>query len=407
MDSVSVAKNYVSGRERFAGFGVDTEKALEVLGHVRLSLHCRRETAGDSVDSWDAGSLRELREDLHEAFALIPGRHRFGLRAVHAESPAAGLVERNALEPAHFRGWIEWAKREDLKLDFSAACYGHPQAASGFTLSHLEKDVRRFWIEHVRRCRKISASIGREQKTSCIHTLMVPDGSAGRPPFDRWTRRELLRESLDEIFDIEHSPTQMKDALESRPAGNGNESSAVASHEFCVGYAMSRGKLLSLDLGSGLSAESAADQVSAILQFSDEFLVRVPRDVPSEDERADRRDNGTLSLARESVRSRAPDRIHLGLEDPGAGPGRVRRWAAGARAMLNTLLVALLEQEGGLDGTEVKADDAGRRALEEDFRSLPFGAVWDQYCLTSGVPPTSKWRQDLSEREKRPRPKRP
>jgi len=400
MDSISVAKNYASGRERFAGLGVDTEKVLEALGRVQLSLHCREEAAGER------GSIRELREELHEAFTLIPGRHRFGLRAVHAESPM-GLVERNALELAHFRGWIEWAKREGLKLDFSAACYGHPQGASGFTLSHMEKDVRRFWIEHVRRCRKISASVGREQKTPCIHTLHVPDGSAGGDSFDRWTRRELLRESLDEIFDTEHSPTQMKDALESRPAGAGNEASTVASHEFCVGYAMSRGKLLSLDLGRGLTAESAADQVSALLQFSDEILIRVPWDDPRGDIRADHHDDGTLALAHESVRGRAPDRVHLGLEDPGAGPGRVRRWSAGARAILNTLLVAFLEHEGGLHGMEVKADDTGRRALEEEFRDLPFGVVWDQYCLRSGVPTTSRWRQELSEFEKRPRPKRP
>lgn len=265
MDSASIAKNYAAGRERFAGFGIDTEKALAALGRIQISLHCRQPAASAFGSAGEPGSVRDLREDLHEAFAMIPGRHRFGLSAVHAESPA-GLAERDALEPSHFRGWMEWAKREGLKLDFSAACYGNPQAASGFTLSHLEKDIRRFWIEHVRRCRKISASIGREQKTPCIHTLRVPDGSTGGPTFDRWTRREVLRESLDEIFDAEHSLSQMKDALESGPAEKRDKTFAVASHEFCLGYAMSRGKLLSLDFGPGLSAGFEADQVSALLQ---------------------------------------------------------------------------------------------------------------------------------------------
>jgi L-rhamnose isomerase len=401
MDSESIEKNYASSQERYAGLGVDTEKALAALGRIPLSLHCRPEADGTAGKP---GNIRELREDLHEAFALIPSRHRFGLSAVHAESPE-GLVERNALEPSHFRGWVAWAKQEGHKLDFSAACYGHPLAASGFTLSHREKDVRRFWIEHVRRCRKISASIGRELKTPCIHTLRVPDGSAGGTLFDRWTMRELLRESLNEIFDAEHSPSQMKDALESRPTETGHEAFAVASHEFCMGYAMSRGKLLSLN--SGLPAGSAADQISAVLQFSDKILIRVTRDVPWDDTRVASPGDGALALAREIVRGGSPDRVHIGLEDLDAGPHRAGSWVAGAREMLKTLLVALLEHEGRLRELEERGDDAGRRGLAEEFRGLPFAAVWDHYCLRSGVPPSAKWRREISEYEKRARTKRP
>jgi L-rhamnose isomerase len=388
MDSASIEKNYASSRERYAELGVDTEKALTVLGRIPLSLVCRQEADRASGTTGEHGNIRELREDLHKAFTLIPGRHRLGLHALHSEAPE-GFVERNALEPSHFRGWVEWAKLESLKLDFSAACYGHPLAASGFTLSHREKDVRRFWIEHVRRCRKISASIGRELKAPCVHALWVPDGS-GDIPFDRWTRRELLRESLDEIFDTEHSPSQMKDALESRPTGNGNKAFAVATHEFCIGYSMSRGKILSLNLGRGLPARCAADQISAVLQFSDEILIRVSQDFPWNDTRADIPDDGTLALAREIVCGGALDRIHIGLEDPDAGPNRVETWAAGARAILRTLLVALLEHEGRFRELEDRSDHAGRRALAEEFRGLPFGDVWDQCCLRSGVPPSTR-----------------
>jgi L-rhamnose isomerase len=403
-DSALVEKYYASSREHYAAHGVDTENALAALGRVPLSLHCRQEADGASGTAGEPENIRELREDLHEAFTLIPGRHRLGLRAVHAESPE-GPVEPNALEPSHFRGWVEWAKQEGLKLDFSAACTGHPMAASGFTLSHGEKEVRRFWIEHVRRCRKISASIGRELKTPCIHTLHVPDGFTGNAPFDRWTRRELLRDSLDEIFDTEHSPSQMKDALESRPAGT--DGLAVASHEFCMGYAMSRGKLLSLNLGHSLSAASAADKISAVLQFSDEVLVRVSGDGPWEDSRTGAPDKGALAMAREIVRGGAFDRVHIGLEDPGAGLYRVGAWAAGARAMLKTLLLALLEGESGSRELEEKGDDDGRRAVAEEFRRLPFGSVWDQYCLRSGVLASAKWRQAVSEYEKRALSERP
>ncbi len=395
-DSVFIEKSYASSRERYAALGVDTEKALGVLGRVSLSLHCRRH-AGDAPGvAEEPVDIRTLREDLHEAFSLIPGPHRLGLSAVHAES-SEGAVERNALEPAHFRGWVEWAKQEGLKLDLSAACTGHPQAASGFSLSHREKEVRRFWIEHVRRCRKISASIGRELKAPCFHTLYIPDSFAAGARFDKWARREQLRDSLDEIFESEHSLSQMRDALESRP--DGSERFAVATPEFCMAFAMSRGKLIGLSLGRDLSAVSAADKVSAILQFSDEILVRFSGEVAWEDSRSGAPDGGTLALAREIVRGGALDLAHIGVEDPGAGPYRVGAWAAGARAMLKTLLLALLEDASGRSEREDKGG--------EQLRRLPFGSVWDEHCLRSGVPPEAKWRKDVSEYEGRARAGRP
>lgn len=395
-DSALIEKNYASIRERYAGLGIDTEKALEALGGVAISLQCRPET--DRADA-GRGSIVELREDLHEAFRHIPARRRLGLCAVHAEGVEAP-PERNVIEPSHFRGWVEWAKQEGLKLDFAAACYGHPLAASGFTLSHPEKDVRRFWIEHVRRSRKIGAFIGRELKAPCIHALFVPDGSAGEAPFDRWGRRELLRESLEEIFETRHSPSQMKDALEFRPAGD--DAFRVASLDFCMGYAMSRGTLLSLGLGRGLSAASAADRISALLQFSEEVLIRVSGDVPWEDARAGLPDDGALALAREIIRGGASDRVHIGMEDPGAGPFRAGAWAAGGRAMLKTLLVALLENEAGPPGQE-ETGDARRREIAEGLRGLPLAAVWDQHCLRAGVPPSARWRPEVAGYEKRKR----
>ncbi len=399
-DSALIEEHYASSRERYAALGIDTEKALAALGRIPISLQCRPEP--DTPDAARAG-IPGLREDLHEALRLIPAPHRLGLCAVHAES-TDGPPERNVLEPAHFRRWVEWAKQEGVKLDLSAACYGHPLAVSGFTLSHPEKDVRRFWIEHVRRSRKISAFIGRELKTPCIHALHIPDGSAGGAPFDRWARRELLRESLDEIFEAEHSPSQMKDALEFRPAGD--EAFLVASMDFCMGYAMSRGKLLGLSLGRSLSADSAADRISALLQFSDEVLVRLSGDAPWEDARNGLPDDGTLALAREIIRGGASERVHIGLEDSGSGPFRAGAWAAGGRAMLKTLLIALLEHEAGpLPGPEAKGD-AGR-PLAEALRGLPFKAVWDQHCLRSGVPPSAKWRAEVAGYENRKRGHQP
>lgn len=393
MESAAIEKGYSSARERYARLEVDTDRALDTLRACALSLHSRRPGQGGRAP----GAVEALREDLHQAFALVPGRHRLVLDALAAE-PGGPALERNALEPAHFRGWLEWAKREGHRLDFRAACYGHPMAGSGFTLSHREKDVRKFWIEHVRRCRKISAFLGRELKAPCLHTLWVPDGAAAAA-FDRWAHRELLLESLDEIYEPEHSPSQMRDALESRPLPDGDEALRVASYEFMMGYAMNRNKLVGLDLGRLDAAGPAADKVSAVLQFSDEVILFVSRSVPWDDARADILDAGMPALAREIVRGGALSRVRISLDD--AGTSRVGSWTAAARATLMALLVGLLEPEARVRELEARGDEAGLRALAAELEALPYRSVWDYHCLRAGVPPSGRWRQAISDHEKR------
>lgn len=411
-----IEKNYELSREQFSQIGVDTEKALEKFKTISLSIHCWQ---GDDVAGFEKGegkpagggilvtgnypgkarNIEELKADLQQAFALIPGSHRLNLHAIYGDF-GGKTVERNEIEPEHFRSWVDWAKKENLKLDFNSTCFSHPKANSGYTLSSRERDIRKFWIEHVKRCRKISAFMGRELRNPCLHNLWIPDGSKDIP-VDRWTPRTLLKESLNEIFAIEYSPSQMKDSLESKLFGIGSESYVVGSHEFYLGYAISRGKMVCLDLGHYHPTESVADKISAILQYSDEILLHLSRPVRWDSDHVVILNDDIREVTREIVRSRSLEKIHLSLDFFDASMNRIGAWVIGARATLKGLLMALLEPEEKLKETESSHNHFKRLALLEELNTLPFGSVWDYYCLRANVPPSHAWIKEVENYEKR------
>ena len=285
-------KAYRDARDRYAALGVSTDEALERLGRISLSLHCWQ---GDDVGGFEpreqglegsgiqvtgrypgkARTLAELRQDLQQAFALIPGSHRLNLHAMYGDF-GGGPVDRDGIDPLHFQSWRDWAAREGLKLDFNATCFAHPLADSGFTLSHRDPSIREFWIEHVRRCRAISDTLGEAQSSACVHNLWIPDG-AKDITIDRLLHRRLLKESLDRIYSVEYTASRVKDALESKLFGIGSESFVVGSHEFYMGYALTSGKMICLDTGHFHPTESVADKISALLVFADELLLHVSR----------------------------------------------------------------------------------------------------------------------------------
>jgi L-rhamnose isomerase len=416
MDPIAIEKAYALSREKYADLGVDTDKAISRLQSVPLSIHCWQ---GDDVGGFEpsaaglngsglqvtgsypgkARNVQELRSDLHQAFALIPGRHRLNLHAMYGEF-GGKPVERNEIEPGHFRGWVEWAKQEGLKLDFNATCFAHPKAAAGFTLSSKDPGIRRFWIDHVRLCRKIAAYLGRELQASSIHNLWIPDGSKD-VPVDRWTYRALLKKSLDEIFETEYSPLQMKDSLESKLFGIGSESFVVGSHEFYLGYAFTKGKLVCLDLGHFHPTESVADKISAVLQFSDEILLHVSRGVRWDSDHVVLLNDDIRALAEEIVRGQALDRTHIALDYFDASMNRVGAWVLGARATLRGLLIALLEPRETLQELDGEGRVLARLAALEELKSMPFGPVWDYFCLKNGVPPADFWLREIEAYEKK------
>ncbi len=415
MDSLAVEKAYASSRGRYAEAGVDVEAALRSLRTISLSLPCwqaddvrgyeRRDEPDKTGGIHPTGNypgrprhLGELRQDLAKAFSLIPGSHRLNLHAMYGEF-GSRQVERNEIEPGHFKSWIAWAKQEKLKLDFNATCFAHPRADSGFTLSSRDKTVRRFWVEHVRCCRKIASFFGREQKNPCLHNLWIPDGSKDAP-VDRWTHRAVLKESLDEIFKVEYSSSTMKDSLESKLFGIGSESYVVGSHEFYLGYAAHKKKMVCLDLGHFHPTESIADKLSALLPFFDELLLHLSRPVRWDSDHVVILNEELRSVAEEIVRGRALGRVHLALDSFDASMNRVGALVLGARATLKAFLLALLQPLDRLMELEVSGNHFGRLAVLEESKSLPSGAVWDYYCLSADVPPSDAWIREADAYEK-------
>jgi L-rhamnose isomerase len=414
MDSAKIEKTYQLARERYSQFGVNSEKALEILEDVSLSLHCWQ---GDDLGGFErpdsrltgggiqvtgrypgrARTIDELRMDLKKAYSLIPGRHRLNLHAMYGDF-GGKPVERNEISVEHFKGWIDWAKQEGLKLDFNPTCFSHPRADSGFTLSSKDKEIREFWIEHVKRCREISASMGRKLQSPCIHNLWIPDGTKDIP-VDRWTHRSLLRESLDEIYAVEYKPFEMKDSMESKLFGIGSESFVVGSHEFYMGYALSRGKMLCLDLGHFHPTESVADKISSTLQFSEELLLHISRGVRWDSDHVVILNDEVKSLAEEIVRSDCLDRVHIALDFFDASMNRIGAWVIGARATLKGLLWALLEPKERLREAENSGNNFARLALMEEFKTMPFGSVWDYHCLRMNVPVGESWMEDIKRYE--------
>jgi L-rhamnose isomerase len=400
-----VERSFALARERYSELGVDVDRALERLSGVSVSIHCWQgddlggfETAGGepggglAVTGRYPGKARtgdELRDDLDAALSLIPGRHRLNLHAIYAET-GGRPVERDALEPAHFRGWIDWARQRRLGMDFNPTFFAHPLADDGYTLSHPDPGVRRFWVGHGVACRRIGAAIGRALGKPCVTNVWVPDGSKDTP-VDRKGPRERLAGSLDAVFAEPIDPGLNRDAVEGKLFGLGSESYVVGSHEFYLGYAVARRKMLCLDAGHYHPTEVVSDKVSAVLAWLDEVLLHVSRGVRWDSDHVVTLNDELLAIAQEVVRGGYLGRVHLGLDFFDASINRVAAWVIGTRNMLRALLVALLEPTTALREREASADLTARLALLEELKTLPFGAVWDFHCLASGVPVGSAW----------------
>jgi L-rhamnose isomerase len=407
-------QSYNLARDQYAALGIDTERALEALRAIRISLHCWQ---GDDVGGFESpagltgggiqatgnypGRARnpdELRSDLDQALRLIPGRHRLNLHAIYADY-AGKNIDRDALLPEHFESWIAWAQERGLGLDFNPTFFSHPKAASGFTLAHRDPAIRRFWVQHGIACRKIGAHFGQQLGTPCVTNVWIPDGYKDTP-IDRKGPRELLRQSLDEIFTEPLDPRHNLDAVESKLFGLGSESYVVGSHEFYLGYAIKNQKLLCLDSGHFHPTETIADKISSVLQWLPEILLHVSRGVRWDSDHVVILSDELRAIAEEIVRGDYLPRVHIGLDFFDASINRVAAWVIGARALLKALLLALLEPIDQLQQYEASGDYTRRLALLEETKSLPFGAVWDYYCQQQNAPIGPHWLDDVAEYER-------
>jgi L-rhamnose isomerase len=397
---------YQAAREAYATLGVDTEKALETLGSTPISVHCWQ---GDDVGGFESASAgdpggglavtgnypgrartpNELRADLEKVFSLVPGKHRLNLHAFYLETGGQN-VDRDQIETKHFQAWIDWAKSLGIGMDFNPTCFAHPKAADGFTLAHRDKGIREFWIEHAKRCRKIGADIGRALGSTCVTNVWIPDGYKDLP-IDRVAPRQRLIESLDAIFAEKLPEKDEIDAVECKLFGIGSESYTAGSHEFYLGYAVSRQKAVCLDAGHFHPTETLADKISSVLLFVPRLLLHVSRGVRWDSDHVVILDDPTRAVMEELVRGDLLGRTSIGLDYFDASINRVAAWIIGVRATQKALLLALLEPSSQLRQAETRGNFTARLALLEEAKSLPWGAVWDEFCQRNNVPAGAAW----------------
>lgn len=412
--SSAIERAYDLARERYAALGVDTEAALKSVARIPISLHCWQ---GDDVGGFErsgeqlggglavtgnypgkAQTVDELRSDLQQALDLIPGRHRVNLHAIYGEF-SGRAVQRDEIGPEHFRGWIDWARAQGLGLDFNPTFFAHEKAADGFTLSHQDPAIRAYWISHGIACREIGATMGRALASACVTNFWIPDGYKDTPA-NRTAPRERLAESLDTIFSRSIDVRQNLDAVESKLFGIGSECYVVGSHEFYLGYAITRSKLLCLDTGHFHPTELVSDKISAVLKYVPGLLLHVSRGVRWDSDHVVTLTDELLAIAQELVRGKFLDRVHIGLDFFDASINRVAAWVVGTRNVIKALLIAVLEPTESLEQMESTGDFTARLALQEELKSLPHGAVWDYYCLKSDVPVGFEWLDAVREYER-------
>jgi L-rhamnose isomerase len=400
----SIERAYQLAREAFSAVGVDVEAAIGRLDRIPISLHCWQ---GDDVRGFEnpdgplTGGIQstgnhpgrartpdELRADAELAMAQIPGPKRFNLHAIYLDTERR--VARNEIRPEHFQRWVDWAKARGIGLDFNPSCFSHALSEDGLTLSHPDPAIRRFWIEHCQACRTVSAHFGRALGTPSVMNIWVPDGSKDQP-LDRFGPRRRLIESLDEVIAAPLPREHHRDAVEGKLFGIGAEAYTVGSHELYLAYAISRKIMLCLDAGHFHPTELISDKLSAVLPFIDGMLLHVTRPVRWDSDHVVLLDDETQAISNELVRGGVLDRVHIGLDFFDASINRVAAWVIGTRNMRKALLRSLLEPSAAIREAEARGDTTARLAWFEEQKSMPWGAVWDYYCESRGVPVGLGW----------------
>ena len=390
---------YSQAKEMYADVGIDTEAALFALDDIAISLQCWQ---GDDVRGFEglptgasgggivstgnhpgrAKNAGELRTMLDKALKLIPGRAKLSLHAMYGDVAGA---ERDAIEPKHYKAWVDWARKRGVGLDFNPTLFAHPKAADGLTLSHPDKSIRDFWIEHVRRCRKIAAFFGLSLGQTCVMNLWLPDGFKDNPA-DQLSPRRRLEDSLDIIFHDHYDPTCLLDSVESKLFGIGLEGYTVGSHEFYFGYAIKNGLALCLDAGHFHPTETISSKISTVALYVPKILLHVSRPMRWDSDHVVLLDDELLAITREVIRHGLLDRVHIGLDYFDGSIDRVTAWAIGARNVRKALLIALLEPYRMLQRAEEKFDFTQRLIITEEIKTLPWQCVWDEYCERKNVP---------------------
>lgn len=408
---MNIEQRYALAKEKYLELGVDTDAVLKQLAEVKISMHVWQGddvqgflsdgalTGGISVTGNHPGKATnptQLRQDLEKAYSMIPGKHKLNLHAMYLDTEED--VDLNEIEPRHFEKWVTWAKEQGLGLDFNPTFFSHPMFKEGFTLASPDEDVRSFWIEHGKRSRKIAEYFGRETGQVAVNNFWIPDGYKDNP-IDRFSPRQRLMTALDEIFAEELDNNYTLDAVESKLFGLGAEAYTVGSHEFYMGYGLTRNKLVCLDAGHFHPTEVISNKLSSLALFSEGILLHVSRPVRWDSDHVVIMDDELQEIGKELVRNDLLKKTHIGLDFFDATINRVAAWTIGTRNTIKAILKAMLEPTEYLKAVELKGDFTTRLALTEELKDFPFADVWNYYCEQQGVPVGLDWLKEAQKYE--------
>lgn len=409
----TVEERYQDAKARYAEIGVDTDAALKKLQDVKISMHCWQgddvkgflnpdgELTGGIMATGDypgaAHTPEQLRQDIEKAFSLIPGNHKLNLHAIYLDTDEP--VDLNEIEPKHFEKWAAWASEQGVGLDFNPTFFSHPMMKDGMTLAHPDQDVRDFWIEHGKRSRKIAEYLGKETGQTCINNFWMPDGMKDNP-IDRYSPRKRMMESLDEIFTEELNEEYTQEAVESKLFGLGAEAYTVGSHEFYMGYGLTRDKLICLDAGHFHPTEVISNKLSSLALFSKGIMLHVSRPVRWDSDHVVIMDDELQEIGKEIVRNDLLAKTNIGLDFFDATINRVAAWVVGTRNTQKALLKAMLEPIEDLKAMELELDYTKRMALTEELKDFPYADVWNYFCEQNDAPVGMNWYEEVMNYER-------
>ena len=390
---------YEEAKKIYSALGIDTEKALDTLKDVTVSVHCWQ---GDDVVGFDskeslsggiqttgnypgkATSPEELMADLDKAFSLVPGKKKLNLHACYAIWDESGFADRDALEPRHFKKWVEYAKERNMGIDFNPTYFSHPMVKDGLTLSSPDEEVREFWVKHGIQCLKISEYFANETGIPCVMNIWIPDGYKDIPA-DRYSPRARFKKSLDEILATPYDKSKVYVTLESKVFGIGLESYTVGSAEFTLSYSTKNNITPLMDNGHYHPTELVSDKIASLLLFNEKIALHVTRGVRWDSDHVVLFDDETKEIAKEIVAHDALDRVFIATDYFDASINRISAWVTGLRNVQKALLNALLTPHDKMKALQTDGKFTDLMVLQEEIKTAPFGDIWAEYLVREGV----------------------
>ena len=390
---------YEIAKKEYEAYGIDTEKALETIKNIPVSIHCWQ---GDDVGGFDTkealsggiqttgnypGKARtpdELMADFDKAASLMPGKKKLNLHACYAIFEDGEFADRDALLPKHFEKWVKFAKDRGMGIDFNPTFFSHAMVKDNLTLSSPDEKVRKFWVEHGKRCIEISQYFAEQTGVPCVMNVWIPDGYKDIPA-DRLSPRKRFAQSLDEMLSIPYDKTKVYITLESKVFGIGMESYTVGSAEFCISYAAKNGLVPLMDNGHYHPTEVVSDKIPSMLLFNDKIALHITRGVRWDSDHVVIFDDETKEIAKEIVRNDAIDRVFIATDYFDASINRISAWVTGVRSVQKALLFALLQPDAVMKKLQDESNFTKLMCLHEEMKVMPFGAVWQEYLKRENV----------------------